>query len=160
MAMFVVVKGEAWGVKSYALASLKDQQVEAGSIAAAHGKAVRALAEKFPKGKVIKRVFLDLVRVGLALLLLLPSSVLAKDGDAIIRDSDGNTVVEELSGGALYLPVDQKYFKIPETEIPVIIFDGVSGGDICTVFYTTRYVSVESKSWERNPNSPWMRKVR
>ena len=63
MAHFVIVKGEVFGVKSYPLAFVQTEQVEAGNLAVAVSKAAKLLASKAPKGKKLSRMTLYVSRV-------------------------------------------------------------------------------------------------
>ena len=64
MASFVVVKGLAWGVKSYPLAvSPSSQRIEASNLPAAVRKAALSLADLVPKNKRLNRMTLDVTRV-------------------------------------------------------------------------------------------------
>ena len=64
MAVFVVVKGELWGVKSFPIAmAMKDRRLEATNIRSASNAVIREMETKLPKGARVKRVILDVVRV-------------------------------------------------------------------------------------------------
>ena len=64
MAVFVLVKGELWGVKSFPISvAMKDYRLEATNIRSAANEVIRQMAGRVPKGARIKRVILDVVRV-------------------------------------------------------------------------------------------------
>ena len=60
----MIVKGTAWGSKSYPLATFSEnEQVKASILPAAVGKAARMLADRMPEKKRLIRMTLDVTRV-------------------------------------------------------------------------------------------------